>query len=78
MWLRLVAASTSPVAADEHKALEVAGKPTENPAPKDETAAGADKPAAKKAAPAKAKAKTPSTKNAAPAKAAAKKSPKKK
>ena len=55
---------------------DVAGKPTENPAPKNEKAAGAEKPAAKKAAPAKSAAKTPSTKNAAPAKAAAKKSPK--
>jgi large subunit ribosomal protein L21 len=59
--------------AEEHKALEVTGKPTPNPAPKDQKAAGAEKSAPKKAAP---KAKTPSTKNAAPAKAAAKKSPK--
>jgi large subunit ribosomal protein L21 len=64
--------------ADEHKALETAGKPTENPAPNNEKAAGAAKPAAKKATPAKAKAEAGSTKNAAPAKAAAKKSPKKK
>jgi large subunit ribosomal protein L21 len=55
---------------------DVAGQPTENPAPNNEKAAGAEKPAAKKAAPAKAAAKSPSTKNAAPAKAAAKKSPK--
>jgi large subunit ribosomal protein L21 len=55
----------------------VSGTPTENPAPTDKKAAGAAKPAAKKAAPAKAKAESGSTKNAAPAKAAAKKSPKK-
>ena len=60
--------------ADEHKALEVAGTPTESPAPSDEATAGAEKPA-KKAAP---KAKPASTKNAAPAKAAAKKPTKKK
>jgi large subunit ribosomal protein L21 len=70
------AKETADATADEHKALEVTGKPTPNPAPKDEKAAGAEKPTAKKAAPAKAAAKTPSTKNAAPAKAAAKKSPK--
>jgi large subunit ribosomal protein L21 len=56
---------------------DVSGTPTENPAPANEKAAGAEKPAAKKAAPAKAKAESGSTKNAAPAKAAAKKSPKK-
>ncbi|MEA3081264.1 MAG: large subunit ribosomal protein [Sphingomonadales bacterium] len=56
---------------------DVAGTPTENPAPDDQNAAGAEKPAAKKAAPTKAKPKTGSTENAAPAKAAAKKSPKK-
>src|SRR4051794_17878583 len=55
---------------------EVVGTPTENPAPANDKAAGAEKPA-KKSAPAKAKAETGSTKNAAPAKAAAKKSPKK-
>ena len=55
---------------------DVAGTPTENPAPANEKAAGAEKPA-KKATPAKAKAESGSTKNAAPAKAAAKKSPKK-
>jgi len=54
----------------------VSGTPTENPAPANEKAAGAEKPA-KKATPAKAKAESGSTKNAAPAKAAAKKSPKK-
>jgi large subunit ribosomal protein L21 len=61
---------------NEHKALEVAGKPTENPAPDSPKAANAPKPAAKKAAPAKGAAKSPSTKNAAPAKGGAKKSPK--
>src|SRR3954453_8183732 len=55
---------------------EVAGMPTENPAPNNQQPAAADKPAAKKAAPAKAKADAGSTKNAAPAKAAAKKTPK--
>jgi large subunit ribosomal protein L21 len=59
---------------------DVAGTPTENPAPNNQNAAGAEKPAAKKAAPAKAPKqtapKTGSTKNAAPAKGAAKKSPK--
>jgi large subunit ribosomal protein L21 len=70
------AKETVDATADEHKALEVTGKPTPNPAPHNEKAAGAPKTAAKKAAPAKAAAKTPSTKNAAPAKAAAKKSPK--
>jgi large subunit ribosomal protein L21 len=55
---------------------DVAGKPTANPAPNDQKAAGADKPAAKKATPAKSEAKSGSTKNAAPAKAAAKKTPK--
>jgi large subunit ribosomal protein L21 len=62
--------------AAQHEANEVVGTPTENPAPNNEEAAGAEKPA-KKAAPTKAKAETASTKNAAPAKAAAKKSPKK-
>ena len=63
--------------AAQHQAGEVSGLPTENPAPKDEKAAGASKPAAKKAAPAKAKAESGSTENAAPAKGGAKKSPKK-
>jgi large subunit ribosomal protein L21 len=63
--------------ADQHEASAVAGTPTENPAPNNQKAAGAPKTAAKKAAPAKAAAKTGSTKNAAPAKAQAKKSPKK-
>jgi large subunit ribosomal protein L21 len=51
-------------------------QPTENPAPANEKAAGAEKPTAKKAALAKAKPESGSTKNAAPAKGAAKKSPK--
>lgn len=56
---------------------EVAGQPTESPAPNNQEAAGAEKAATKKAVPAKASAKTASTKNAAPAKGGAKKSPKK-
>jgi large subunit ribosomal protein L21 len=60
--------------AAQHEANEVVGTPTESPAPSDDKAAGAAKPAPKKAA----KAKPASTENAAPAKAAAKKSPKKK
>jgi large subunit ribosomal protein L21 len=70
------AKETAEVTADQHKAGAVAGTPTENPAPESEEAANAPKAAAKKAAPAKAKAETPSTKNAAPAKGGAKKSPK--
>jgi large subunit ribosomal protein L21 len=62
------------VVADQQRAGEVAGTPTENPAPDNDKAAKGNEPAPKKAAPAKPK--TPSTKNAAPAKAAAKKSPK--
>jgi large subunit ribosomal protein L21 len=69
------AKSRAAAAADESQSLEAAGKPTENPAPDSEKAAGA-KPAAKKAAPAKKKAEAGSTENAAPAKAAAKKSSK--
>jgi len=61
---------------EEAPGADVAGTPTENPAPAADKAASAEKPA-KKAAPAKAKAESGSTKNAAPAKAAAKKSPKK-
>ena len=61
----------------QQQAGEAAGKPTENPAPNNEKAAGAPKAAAKKAAPAKPKAETGSTKNAAPAKGGAKKTPKK-
>src|SRR3954454_4773125 len=67
------AKETAEATSDQHKASEIAGTPTESPAPNNEEAAGAPKAAAKKAAPAKAKAETPSTKNAAPAKAAAKK-----
>jgi large subunit ribosomal protein L21 len=70
------AKETADTTADQHKAGEVAGTPTENPAPNNEKAAGAPKAAAKKAAPAKAKPETGSTENAAPAKGGAKKSPK--
>jgi large subunit ribosomal protein L21 len=70
------AKETADTTADQHMAGEVAGTPTENPAPNNEKAAGAPKAAAKKAAPAKAKAETGSTENAAPAKGGAKKSPK--
>jgi large subunit ribosomal protein L21 len=63
--------------ADQHAANEVVGTPTESPAPSDQKSAGAEKPAAKKAAAPKAKAEKPSTKNAAPAKGGTKKSPKK-
>ena len=62
--------------ADQHEANEVVGTPTKNPAPNNADAAGAEKPASKKASPAKPKADAGSTKNAAPAKGAAKKSPK--
>jgi large subunit ribosomal protein L21 len=72
----------------EQKAADVAGTPTENPAPAKESQANPQpkvdveaapkKAPAKKAGPAKSAAKPASTKNAAPAKAAAKKSPKKK
>ena len=68
------AKETTDATADQHKASEVVGTPTESPAPADEKAAGAEKP--KKAAASKAKAESGSTKNAAPAKGAAKKSPK--
>jgi len=61
--------------ADAQKSSDVAGTPTENPAPADKKAANAPKGAAKKAAPAKAKAESGSTKNAAAAKGA-KKAPK--
>src|SRR5574338_641186 len=60
-----VAKEKSEVEGSQHQAGEVAGKPTENPAPNNEEAAGAPKAAAKKPAPAKAKGKTPSTENAA-------------
>jgi large subunit ribosomal protein L21 len=62
--------------AAQHKASEVVGTPTENPAPDDDKAAKGKPAAPKKAAAKKPEAKTPSTKNAAPAKAAAKKTPK--
>ena len=62
---------------DQHEAGEVSGTPTENPAPNNEKAAGAEKSATKKPAGSKPAAKTASTKNAAPAKGAAKKAPKK-
>jgi len=62
---------------DQQKAGEVSGTPTENPAPNNEKAAGAEKSATKKPAASKPAAKTASTKNAAPAKGAAKKAPKK-
>ena len=80
------AKETAEVTADQQKAGEVAGKPTENPAPEKDAAANppaqsvdADaKPSGKKTAASAKSAKPASTKNAAPAKAAAKKSPKKK
>ena len=62
---------------DQHEAGEVSGTPTENPAPNNEKAAGAEKSATKKPAASKPAAKTASTKNAAPAKGAPKKAPKK-
>jgi len=68
---------TADTTADQHEANAIVGTPTESPAPTDEKSAGAEKPAAKKAATPKAKAEKPSTKNAAPAKGSAKKSPKK-
>jgi large subunit ribosomal protein L21 len=70
------AKETADTTAAQHEAGAIAGTPTENPAPNNEKAAGAPKAAAKKAAPAKAKAETGSTENAAPAKGSAKKSPK--
>src|SRR5205085_388026 len=57
------ASETAEVTAAQHEAGEVAGTPTENPAPDQAKAAKAPKAAAKKAAPAKAAAKSPSTKN---------------
>ena len=69
-------AKSAKPAKGEAASAEVTSRPTENPAPNNEKAAGAEKAATKKAAPAKAKAETGSTKNAAPAKGAAKKSPK--
>jgi large subunit ribosomal protein L21 len=70
------AKETADTTAAEHEASAIVGTPTENPAPNNENAAGAENPAAKKAAPAKTKAGTQSTKNAAPAKGGAKKTPK--
>ena len=70
------AKSVKKAVAEEQKAGDIAGKPTENPAPDNAETAKAPKAAAKKAAPAKAKAETGSTKNAAPAKGSAKKSSK--
>ena len=70
------AKETVDTTAAEHEASAIVGTPTENPAPNNEDAAGAEKRAAKKPAASKAKAQTGSTKNAAPAKSAAKKSPK--
>ena len=61
---------------DQQKAGEVAGQPTENPAPDSEKAAKGNVAAPKKAPAKKPAAKSPSTENAAPAKAAAKKTPK--
>ena len=60
----------------QHEAVEVAGTPTENPAPESTAPADAAKPKAKKAAAPKAKAESQSTENAAPAKTGAKKAPK--
>jgi len=71
------AKETADVTADQHKAGDVAGTPTENPAPNNQKSAGAPESAPKKGAAAKAKPKSGSTKNAAPAKGGAKKSPKK-
>lgn len=62
--------------AAQQRSTAVAGTPTENPAPNNEKAAGAEKPAVKKAAPTKAKAEAGSTENAAPAKGGSKKAPK--
>ena len=65
---------------DAQEASDVAGTPTENPAPNNQAAAGAGKPAkkagGKKAAAGDETSSAGSTKNAAPAKAGAKKSPK--
>jgi large subunit ribosomal protein L21 len=58
--------------AEQHESGAVAGTPTENPAPANPKAAGAEKTAPEKPA----KAKAGSTENAAPAKTAAKKAPK--
>jgi large subunit ribosomal protein L21 len=66
------AKDTADATAAQHDSTAVAGTPTENPAPADQAAAGAEKPAPKKSA----KAQAGSTENAAPAKGAAKKAPK--
>ena len=64
--------------ADAAQAGDVAGKPTENPAPRQRQGRRRDKAARRRPAPAKKPdgRNSPSTKNAAPAKGAAKKSPK--
>ena len=83
------AKETAEVEIAQHKAGEVAGTPTESPAPAAEAkanppskgdveAAPEDAPSGKKSAGSGKSAKAASTKNAAPAKAPAKKSPKKK
>jgi len=65
---------------EAQEASDVAGTPTENPAPNNQAAAGAEKPAkkagGKKAAAGDETSSAGSTENAAPAKAGAKKSPK--
>jgi large subunit ribosomal protein L21 len=66
----------SGVEGDQQRSGDVAGAPTENPAPSNQKAANAPKDAAKKPAGGKAAAKPASTRNAAPAKGGAKKSPK--
>ena len=66
------AKETAGATAAQHESGAVTGTPTENPAPNDAEAAGAEKPAAKKSA----KPKGGSTENAAPAKAAGKKASK--
>jgi large subunit ribosomal protein L21 len=65
---------TAGVESDQQRSGDVAGKPTENPAPADDKTAKGNAPAKKASGPKAAK--TPSTENAAPAKAAAKKTPK--
>jgi large subunit ribosomal protein L21 len=83
------AKETAEVETAQHQASEVAGTPTESPAPAAEAkanpprkgdveAAPDDAPSGKKSAAGGKSAKATSTKNAAPAKAPAKKSPKKK
>ena len=74
------AKETADVTAAQQEKNEVAGTPTENPAPNNEKAAGAEKPAkktgGKKSTAGDEAPKAASTKNAAPAKGAAKKAPK--